>query len=144
VPDSLASVKYIIAIPIEHTMNIRSFRFKGRRAEDGSGVGCLRPAQDLADKLARDCRSIIMSPWYRRIFRTRLAAHRNAVQEFITTTSLSCSAGSSSDRAIAARERALRLVDHTPLASRPVAIVEPLPDYASIHGRSALGTPFRE
>ena len=138
--------------------------------------------QDLADKLARDCRSIMMRPWYRQIFRTRLAAHRNAVQEFITTTSLSCSAGSQRppssaancnplrpctppgrwngsprrtklaeplrrsataihrrqprraikelhrwrpDRAIAASERALRLPDHTPLASRPVAIVEP-------------------
>jgi predicted phage terminase large subunit-like protein len=41
--------------------------------------------QDLADKLARDCRSIMTSPWYRRIFPTRLAAHRQAVQEFITT-----------------------------------------------------------
>ena len=41
--------------------------------------------QELADKLARDCRSIMMSPWYRRIFSTRLAAHRQAVQEFITT-----------------------------------------------------------
>jgi len=29
-------------------------------------------AQDLADKLARDCRSIMMSKWYRRIFPTRL------------------------------------------------------------------------
>jgi len=42
-------------------------------------------AQDLADKLARDCRSIMISPWYRQIFRTRLAPHRQAVQEFITT-----------------------------------------------------------
>src|SRR6267378_3087925 len=42
-------------------------------------------AQDLADKLARDCRSIMMSPWYRQIFPTRLAPHRHAVQEFITT-----------------------------------------------------------
>src|SRR6516165_2995475 len=42
-------------------------------------------AQDLADKLARDCRSIMMSPWYRRIFLTCLAPHRQAVQEFITT-----------------------------------------------------------
>jgi predicted phage terminase large subunit-like protein len=41
--------------------------------------------QDLADKLARDCRSIMMSQWYRQIFRTRLAAHRQAVQEFLTT-----------------------------------------------------------
>jgi len=46
---------------------------------------CVSYAQDLADKLARDCRSIMMSPWYRHIFRTRLAAHRSAVQEFITT-----------------------------------------------------------
>jgi hypothetical protein len=30
---------------------------------------CVSYAQDLADKLARDCRSIMMSRWYRRIFR---------------------------------------------------------------------------
>src|ERR1700738_982189 len=41
--------------------------------------------QELADKLARDCRSIMMSPWYRKIFPTRLAPHRQAVQEFVTT-----------------------------------------------------------
>jgi hypothetical protein len=46
---------------------------------------CVSYAQDLADKLARDCRSIVMSPWYRQIFPTRLAPHRQAVQEFITT-----------------------------------------------------------
>jgi predicted phage terminase large subunit-like protein len=48
-------------------------------------VLCVSYAQDLADKLARDCRSIMMSPWYRQLFPTRLAAHRQAVQEFITT-----------------------------------------------------------
>jgi predicted phage terminase large subunit-like protein len=46
---------------------------------------CVSYAQDLADKLARDCRGVMMSPWYRRIFPTRLAPHRQAVQEFITT-----------------------------------------------------------
>jgi predicted phage terminase large subunit-like protein len=46
---------------------------------------CVSYAQDLADKLARDSRSIMMSSWYRRIFLTRLAAYRQAVQEFITT-----------------------------------------------------------
>src|SRR5437879_5830936 len=46
---------------------------------------CGSYAQDLADKLARDCRSIVTSPWYRQIFPTRLAPHRQAVQEFITT-----------------------------------------------------------
>src|SRR6516165_5975178 len=46
---------------------------------------CISYAQDLADKLARDCRGIMMSPWYRRIFPTRLAPQRQAVQEFVTT-----------------------------------------------------------
>src|ERR1700732_4618382 len=46
---------------------------------------CVSYAQELADKLARDCRSIMMSPWYRQIFPTRLAPHRQAGQEFITT-----------------------------------------------------------
>src|ERR1700719_4238035 len=46
---------------------------------------CVSYAQELADKLARDCRGIMMSRWYRRIFPTRLAPHRQAVQEFITT-----------------------------------------------------------
>src|ERR1700752_4413174 len=46
---------------------------------------CVSYAQDLADKLARDCRGIMISPWYRRIFPPRLSAHRQAVQEFITT-----------------------------------------------------------
>src|SRR6202047_3171889 len=40
-------------------------------------------AQDLADKLARDCRAIMMSPWYRQMHPPRRAPHRHAVQEFI-------------------------------------------------------------
>src|SRR5215472_8065752 len=46
---------------------------------------CVSYAQDLADKLARDCRSIMMSRRYRQIFATRLATQRQAVEEFITT-----------------------------------------------------------
>jgi hypothetical protein len=46
---------------------------------------CVSYAQDLAAKLARDCRGIMTSGWYRQIFPTRLALHRQAVQEFITT-----------------------------------------------------------
>ena len=46
---------------------------------------CVSYGQDLAEKFARDCRSIMMSPWYRRIFATRLAAQRSAVREFVTT-----------------------------------------------------------
>src|SRR6201982_2718097 len=46
---------------------------------------CVSYSRDLSDALARDCRSIMMSRWYRRIFRTRLAPHRQAVEEFLTT-----------------------------------------------------------
>src|SRR5947208_3233367 len=40
---------------------------------------CVSYAQDLADKLARDCRSTTISPWYQRIFPTRLARQRQAL-----------------------------------------------------------------
>ena len=53
--------------------------------DSSAQILCVSYAQELADKLARDCRGIMMSPWYRRTFPTRLAAHRQAVQEFITT-----------------------------------------------------------
>jgi hypothetical protein len=33
-------------------------------------------AQDLSDKLARDCRTVMISPWYQRVFRTRLSPQR--------------------------------------------------------------------
>jgi len=50
---------------------------------------CVSYAQDLADKFARDCRSIMMSPWYRRIFPTRLALSevlRRAANEWYNHT----------------------------------------------------------
>ena len=33
---------------------------------------CVSYAQDLADKFARDCRAVINSDWYQRLFTTRL------------------------------------------------------------------------
>lgn len=41
--------------------------------------------QDLADKLARDCRSLMASEFYRSLFATRLSLHKHAVAEFETT-----------------------------------------------------------
>ena len=42
--------------------------------------------QDLSDKHARDCRQVMLSDWYQRVFpRARLAADRRAVHEFETT-----------------------------------------------------------
>jgi hypothetical protein len=47
---------------------------------------CASYAQDLADKLAGDCRSLMMSQWYQELFpATRLATRRPAVHDFMTT-----------------------------------------------------------
>src|ERR1700756_2221213 len=46
---------------------------------------CVSYAQELADKLSRDCRRILASDWHRRIFPTRLSPERQAVPEFETT-----------------------------------------------------------
>jgi len=41
--------------------------------------------QELSDKLARDCRTIMMSCFYQDLFPTRLSAQKQSVQEFVTT-----------------------------------------------------------
>jgi predicted phage terminase large subunit-like protein len=47
---------------------------------------CVSYAQELSDKLARDTRTLMMSPFYRRVFpETRLASAKPALQELITT-----------------------------------------------------------
>ena len=49
-------------------------------------VICVSYAQDLADKLAADCRSVVTSPWYQSLFpTTRLTMPRPAVNDFMTT-----------------------------------------------------------
>jgi len=45
---------------------------------------CASYGQDLADKFARDCRRVMASPWYKELFRTRLA-DRQAVHDFATS-----------------------------------------------------------
>jgi len=47
-------------------------------------VICASYGQELAEKLARDCRLVMLSPWYQRVFSTRLA-NRHAVYDFTTT-----------------------------------------------------------
>jgi predicted phage terminase large subunit-like protein len=47
---------------------------------------CASYAQALADKLAGDCRSLMMSEWYQGLFpTTRLAARNSALSDFMTT-----------------------------------------------------------
>ena len=45
---------------------------------------CVSYAQDLADKLARDCRTVMNSNWYKAAFPTRLSTEKKSVQEFVT------------------------------------------------------------
>ena len=47
---------------------------------------CVSYAQNLADKLAGDCRSLMTSDWYKSLFpTTRLAPRRQAISDFMTT-----------------------------------------------------------
>lgn len=45
---------------------------------------CASYGQDLADKLAQDCRSVMLSEWYRQLFSTRLDKPRPPVSDFHT------------------------------------------------------------
>ena len=61
----------------------------------GGHVICASYGQDLADKLARDCRTLMKAHWYQQLFSTRLA-DRQAIQDFTTTgqgTRMSTSVG---------------------------------------------------
>ena len=46
---------------------------------------CVSYAQDLSDKLARDCRSVMTSKWFQALFSTRPLSRTQALQEFRTT-----------------------------------------------------------
>jgi len=46
---------------------------------------CVSYAQDLSDKLARDCRSVMTSQWFQALFSTRPLSRTQALQEFRTT-----------------------------------------------------------
>ena len=49
-------------------------------------IVCASYAQDLTDKLSRDCRRIMTADWYQKLFpATRLSPQRQAVPEFETT-----------------------------------------------------------
>jgi predicted phage terminase large subunit-like protein len=80
--------RLIINLPPRHLKSLMasiSFPAWCLGHDPSAQILCVSYAQDLADKLARDCRSIMMSQWYRQIFATRVAAQRQAVEEFVTT-----------------------------------------------------------
>jgi len=52
-----------------------------------SQVICVSYGQELADKHARDCRTLMASPFYQRLFpRSRLSTEKQSVSEFMTTS----------------------------------------------------------
>lgn len=53
--------------------------------DPGTQILCVSYAQDLSDKLARDCRSIMAAGWYGQLFPTRLSPRKQSVGEFVTT-----------------------------------------------------------
>jgi predicted phage terminase large subunit-like protein len=46
---------------------------------------CVSYGQELSDKHARDCRAVMASAFYQRLFPTRLSPQKQSVQEFVTT-----------------------------------------------------------
>jgi predicted phage terminase large subunit-like protein len=46
---------------------------------------CVSYGQELSDKHARDCRAVMTSTFYQRLFATRLSPQKQSVQEFVTT-----------------------------------------------------------
>jgi hypothetical protein len=66
--------RLIINLPSRHLKSlIASIAFPAwcLGHDPSAQILCVSYAQDLADKLARYCRNIMMSPWYQRVFRTR-------------------------------------------------------------------------
>jgi hypothetical protein len=54
--------------------------------DPSSKIICVSYSQELSNKHAMDCRTIINAPWYRDLFpNTRLSSERQALQEFVTT-----------------------------------------------------------
>ncbi len=74
-------------------------------------IMCVSYAQDLADKLSRDCRRIMEADWYQSLFPgTRLSPQRNAVGEF-TTTSLGSRFATSVGGVVTGRGADLIIID---------------------------------
>lgn len=79
--------RFILCLPPRHFKSfIASIAFPAWLLghQPGKEVMCVSYGQDLADKFARQCRSLMNSPFYRYLFPTRLSDERNAVAEFET------------------------------------------------------------
>src|SRR5712671_7449806 len=80
--------RLIISLPPRHLKShLASIAFPAwcLGHEPSAQILCVSYAQELADKLSRDCRRLLASDWYQRLFPTRMAPRHQAVPEFETT-----------------------------------------------------------
>ena len=76
-----------------------------------SRIVCVSYSNDLASKLARDCRAVIESGWYRKVFpRTRLDPRKNTEFE-VTTTKRGCRLATSVAGTLTGRGGTLIIID---------------------------------
>jgi hypothetical protein len=80
--------RLIISVPPRHLKShVASISFPAwcLGHDPSAQLLCVSYAQDLADKLSRDCRHIVTADWYQKLFPTRLSPRHQAVPEFETT-----------------------------------------------------------
>jgi hypothetical protein len=85
---TVAPARLIISVPPRHLKShLASIAFPAWSLghDPCAQILCVSYAQELADKLLRDCRRIVASDWYRQLFATRLSPRHQAVPEFETT-----------------------------------------------------------
>jgi len=78
----------IISVPPRHLKShLASIAFPAwcLGHDPSAQILCVSYAQDLADKLSRDCRRIVATDWHQQLFPTRLSPRHQAVPEFETT-----------------------------------------------------------
>ena len=83
-----ATRRLIINLPPRHLKSLLAsvaFPAWGVGRNPSAEILCVSYAQELADELSRDCRRIVTSEWYWRVFATRLAPRHQAAPEFETT-----------------------------------------------------------
>ena len=73
-------------------------------------IVCASYARELADKLSRDCRWIMLSDWYRRVFPTPLSPEWQAVSEF-ETAAQGCRLATSVGEVLTGRGADLIIID---------------------------------
>jgi len=79
--------RLIINVPPRHLKSICgsiSYAACCLKHKPSAQILCVSYGQDLSDKLARDCRSVLMSKWFRALFGDLISTNRQSVQEFKT------------------------------------------------------------